>query len=201
MTVPHAGLHLDALSCGSLSNVELSIAPGEIVCLSGPSGSGKTRLLRAIADLDPHDGDVSLDGDRQSCTPAHRWRSWVMLVPAESEWWAELVSEHFTHDGENRLSAVGLPDQALYWEVSRLSSGEKQRLALLRALARGPRALLLDEPTANLDEDSTRQVERLVLAAVQERHLPVLWVAHDPAQISRVADRHLRIDGGRLTGA
>ena len=76
------------------------------------------------------------------------------------------------------------------WSVSRLSSGEKQRLAVLRALAHGPQALLLDEPTANLDADSTARVERFLTQAIRAHGWPVLWVAHDLAQIAVVHVQH-----------
>ena len=191
-------LTLEAVSIGPLREVSLTVAPGEIVCLSGASGSGKSRLLRALADLDPHEGDVTLGGDRQSRVAAHCWRGWVMLVPAESSWWGMTVAEHFLDPLPGSLQAFGLPGEVLDWEVARLSSGEKQRLAVLRALSHRPRVLLLDEPTANLDAESTRRVERWLVDHVRHDALPVLWVAHDQGQIGRVAHRHFVIDGERL---
>lgn len=193
-----ASLRVDDLDCGILQQVNLVVEPGEIVCLSGPSGSGKSRLLRAIADLDRHQGEVWLGERRQSHTPAHCWRGWVMLVPAESQWWAETVREHFLDPPAGGLEAMGFSAEVMGWQVSRLSSGEKQRLALLRALSHQPEALLLDEPTANLDGDNTLALENWVRQLVQRERMPVLWVAHDPVQIARVADRHLRIRDGRL---
>ncbi|WBF19286.1 ATP-binding cassette domain-containing protein [Halomonas elongata] len=82
--------------------------------------------------------------------------------------------------------------------MSRLSSGEKQRLALLRAVAREPEALLLDEPTANLDEATIRRVEAWLVERIRARGWPTLWVAHDTGQIARVADRHWCIRDGQL---
>jgi len=197
---PAGDLELENVSVGELDSVSQSIAAGEIVCLSGASGSGKTRLLRAVADLEPHGGDCLLGDIRQSETPAHRWRALVMMIPAESQWWHETVGEHFDAGdapGE-ALEALDLPGEATSWSIDRLSSGEKQRLALIRALAREPRALLLDEPTANLDAESIQRVERWLLEIIERCQLPTLWVAHDAEQIKRVSNRHLLIRDGRL---
>ncbi len=191
-------LQLRGLGNALLEAVDLTVGPGRVVCVSGPSGSGKSRLLRAIADLEPHEGAVCLDETDRSSLPAHVWRARVMLVPAESQWWGETVSEHFVQPMPQALKALGFEPDAASWMVSRLSSGEKQRLALIRALACEPQALLLDEPTANLDDAGSRTVEDWLLAEVRRRSLPVLWVAHDSAQIKRVGDRHFHIRAGRL---
>ncbi|MBW0148994.1 ABC transporter ATP-binding protein [Marinobacter arenosus] len=191
-------LTLDKLSVGSLEGIDLSISGGDIVCVSGPSGSGKSRLLRAVADLDPHDGEVRLDDTAQGNVPGHTWRQQVMMVPADSQWWFEDVGAHFGPDARTVPGALGFPPEVMDWTVSRLSSGEKQRLAVLRALTRNPRVLLLDEPTANLDDAMIHQVENWLLAEIRKRDLPVIWVAHDTAQIERVASRHYRIRGHTL---
>jgi ABC-type iron transport system FetAB ATPase subunit len=191
-------LVITRLAVGELRDVSLVIEPGEIVCISGESGAGKSRLLRAIADLDPHAGELEIGADARAAVAAHCWRGWVMLVPAESSWWGDTVREHFLEPVPGSLAAFGLQDEALEWQVSRLSSGEKQRLAVLRALSHEPRALLLDEPTANLDPELTREVEAWLRDYARRERLPVLWVAHDRAQIERVADRHFAIRGARL---
>lgn len=192
-------LRLDSVSVGALEAVSVSVAAGEVVGLSGPSGSGKTRLLRAIADLDPHGGSIWLGETEQRALPAHQWRRQVMLVPAESQWWFERVGQHFPADFDrSALPALGLAEEALDWPVSRLSSGEQQRLALLRAVSAGPRALLLDEPTANLDGEAVARTEQWLLKYLRREHLPVLWVAHDREQIRRIADRHLCLDGSAV---
>ncbi|QTF91509.1 ATP-binding cassette domain-containing protein [Halomonas sp. BM-2019] len=193
-------LRLDGVGIGTLSGVSLAVAPGEIHCLSGPSGSGKSRLLRAVADLEPHAGEVWLGELAQASLPAHAWRARVMLVPAESQWWADGVGEPFpSPPAAEDLAALGFEEAVLGWQVARLSSGEKQRLALLRAITREPAALLLDEPTANLDEATTLAVEAWLLTRLRARGWPALWVAHDPAQIARVAARHWRIRGIALS--
>lgn len=193
-----AALRLRGLAVGTLQGVDLEVGPGEIVCVSGESGSGKSRLLRAIADLDLHQGEVELGPDQRAAVAAHCWRGWVMLVPAESHWWADTVKEHFLDPVAGSLEAFGFDEGVLDWEVGRLSSGEKQRLAVLRALSHEPRALLLDEPTANLDPGLARQVEAWLREYCRRERLPVVWVAHDRDQIARVADRHFAIRGDRL---
>ncbi|MCL7943077.1 ABC transporter ATP-binding protein [Marinobacter sp. ATCH36] len=192
-------LVLENLGVGTLSGVSLTVPGGQVVCLSGASGSGKSRLLRAVADLEPHDGRISLTGTGQQDIPAHQWRSRVVMVPADSQWWFDKVGGHFADDAGARLpSALGFPPEVMGWSVSRLSSGERQRLALWRALALKPEALLLDEPTANLDNDSTETIEAWLLDEIRRRQIAVLWVAHDPAQIQRVANAHYRIQGTTL---
>ncbi|WP_160154600.1 ATP-binding cassette domain-containing protein [Microbulbifer sp. ALW1] len=193
-------LSLQRVSIGALQSIDLEIAPGEIVCLSGASGSGKSRLLRAIADLEMHDGEVQLGDTGQSEMPGHRWRAAVMLVPAESAWWHDTVGEHFAGEPEQYLQQLGLNADTLTWRVERLSSGEKQRLALARALSRKPSVLLLDEPTANLDKENTSRVESWLRDTISKHQLPTLWVAHHEDQIARVADRHFHIAGSRIEG-
>ncbi len=193
-----ANLTLERIAIGALEQVDLEVAPGEIVCLSGPSGSGKSRLLRAVADLEAHGGTVRLGDMEQDAVAGHRWRRSVMMVPAESAWWFDTVGEHLVNPMPEALRALGFSDETANWPVARLSSGEKQRLALARALSREPRALLLDEPTANLDEKTTRQLEDWLLPLIREHRWPVLWVAHSKEQIGRVARRHFRIEGSRL---
>jgi sulfonate transport system ATP-binding protein len=192
-------LRLDGVAIGELAATSLALTPSEIVCLSGASGSGKSRLLRAVADLEPHAGEVWLGEQAQSQTPGHVWRCQVMLVPAESHWWAETVGEHFIVSPEPaELEALGFTPDTLEWQVGRLSTGEKQRLGLLRAVSREPRALLLDEPTANLDDASRERVEAWLVERIRARQWPTLWVAHDREQIARVASRHWRIVDARL---
>ncbi|MHA7809013.1 MAG: ABC transporter ATP-binding protein [Marinobacter adhaerens] len=195
-------LVLENLCVGTLRNVSLTVPGGQVVCLSGPSGSGKSRLLRAVADLEPHGGKVSLGDTAQLNVPAHQWRRRVVMVPADSQWWFDEVGGHFPDDAKAELpSALGFPPGVMEWSVSRLSSGERQRLALWRALVLEPEVLLLDEPTANLDNDSTEAIETWLLNVIRRRQIAVLWVAHDPAQIYRVADAHYRIHGTRLERA
>lgn len=178
---------------------DLYLRAAECVGLSGPSGSGKTRLLRCIADLDVHRGDVWLDGGIREDFPPPAWRRQVALLPAESAWWHDLVGAHFpAAPAAARLASLGFTDEVLGWRVDRLSSGEKQRLAVLRMLSVEPRVLLLDEPTANLDEENIARVERLIGDYLRDENAAAIWVSHDQRQLQRVAARRYRIVEGRL---
>jgi ABC-type iron transport system FetAB ATPase subunit len=190
---PHL-LELDRLQRPAIGPVSLAVAAGECVCISGSSGAGKSQLLRAIADLDPYLGEVRLSGLSAEHISPPEWRRQVGLLPPESSWWLPRVADHF--HGDVPLADVGLADAILEQPVARLSSGEKQRLALLRLLANKPRVLLLDEPTANLDPVNTRRVEAMIAAYREARGAAVIWVSHDSEQAARVSERHyLAMDG------
>lgn len=191
-------LSIQALQVAHVGPVDLDINPGEIVCLSGASGSGKSLLCRAIADIIPHTGSVSLDGEDAAAMPAPHWRRRVALLPAESQWWYDRVGAHYSHKDTALLQQLGFDEASWDWEVARCSTGEKQRLALLRVLANQPQCLLLDEPTGSLDEDNTLRVEQIIQDYVQQHAAPVLWVSHSGAQIKRIASRHFRVRNGQL---
>ena len=131
--------------------LSFDVNSGSCLGIMGRSGSGKTLLLRAIADLDLNEGKVCINGLLRDDMPGPEWRKKVGLLTSESKWWHELVGEHFEVPALNLLRELGFADESvLQWNVSRLSSGEKQRLALARLLSRSPEALLLDEPPPKL---------------------------------------------------
>lgn len=179
--------------------VDLRVEGGECVAIEGKSGSGKSVLLRTIADLDPHEGDARLAGAACSAMPAPQWRRQVTYVAAESGWWADRVEDHFASRDElaRWLPRVGLPPDAADWPVARLSTGERQRAALLRALTPGNRVLLLDEPTSGLDADTRDKVEA-VLRERLEAGGAIVLVTHDPELARRLAHRRFTMDAGQL---
>ncbi|MBD3671867.1 MAG: ATP-binding cassette domain-containing protein [Gammaproteobacteria bacterium] len=192
-------LRLDAVQVLSLEPLNLDVDAGECIALSGPSGSGKSRLLRAIADLDPHEGRVWLRGRVCETYPPCEWRSQVGLLPAESGWWADYVGEHFAELPDDAvLSRLGFGPDVMDWQLSRCSTGERQRLALLRLLVKRPQVLLLDEPTASLDPDNTATVETLIAEYLAREAAAAIWVSHDPQQRHRIASRHYNIVGSQL---
>jgi len=182
-----------------LKPASLSLSAGECIAVRGPSGAGKTLLLRAIADLDPNEGRVCLDGRDRSTITGPEWRRLVGYVPAEPGWWADTVGEHF-REWAAALAFVrdlGIPEEAKAWLITRLSTGERLRLALIRALMVRPKVLLLDEPTAALDPASVAAVEALIASRVRAG-LAVLWVTHDAEQAKRIAHRLLVVKGGQV---
>lgn len=182
----------------NLEPIDLTIAAGECVTLGGPSGCGKSLLLRAIADLDPHEGEATIGECVQSLTAPPEWRRQAGLLSAESYWWADRVRDHLPYSDPDLLASLGFPEVAAEWEVSRLSSGERQRLALVRLLLGKPKLLLLDEPTANLDQVSIGRVEHLIKEYLKNGRSAALWVSHDPQQRKRVGERGFQIENGQL---
>ncbi len=195
-------LSVSALARPALEPVSFELADGECIAVGGASGSGKTLLLRAIADLDPNEGVVVLDGASRETMPAPEWRRRVVYVAAEPGWWRDTVGGHFDDwDGARELvAATGLPDDCRKWPISRLSTGERQRLGLVRALVLEPRVLLLDEPTSGLDDAATEAVEELVRARLAGG-ASALWVTHDGEQSRRLTRRRLVCAGGAVSEA
>ncbi len=169
--------------------------------MSGASGSGKSLFLRMIADLDPSDGEVSLGEVPRISVPAPAWRAMIPYVAAESGWWARQVHEHFTAGQLDAAWAMadrlGVGATPFEGEVERLSTGERQRLALVRALILNSPALLLDEPTGPLDPTSTARVEAVLLERRAAGAVIVL-ATHDPAQALRLGARRMQMVDRRL---
>lgn len=169
--------------------IGFSLVAGQCMSIRGASGSGKSLLLRCLADLDPHQGRIYLNGAEHLSLTAPQWRCKVGLMPATPVWWYDTVGEHLERKHLPHLEALGFSSDVLSWNIERLSSGEQQRLALVRLLAHEPEVLLLDEPSANLDQSNTQQMETLVLSYLKQRQAVAVWVSHDAEQASRVAQQ------------
>jgi ABC-type iron transport system FetAB ATPase subunit len=194
---------VEGLHYGANGPYSFNCAANECLGIRGVTGVGKTLLLRVLADLDRHEGKILLSGKECSTYSAPDWRRHVALVPAESRWWYSTVGSHITA-GEKEvdigglLAPLGFEKDVLDWDVKRLSSGEKQRLAVVRALVHTPSVLLLDETGSGLDHQSCLLLEGLVNAYQHEYNAAVLWVSHDDEQLERVAQRIMSLERNRL---
>jgi ABC-type lipoprotein export system ATPase subunit len=182
-----------------------SFEPGRLVALMGRSGSGKTTLLHLIAGLErPDTGSITVAGeeltvfDREELA-AHRRAhvGWVGQEPGLIPFASALENatlgleirdgarrQEHEPEARNWLERVGLED-CIDRMADRLSAGERQRVAIARALARRPDVLLLDEPTARLDEDTTASIADLLLVSARASSAAVICATHDPAVAER----------------
>ncbi|HWL41983.1 MAG TPA: ABC transporter ATP-binding protein [Ilumatobacter sp.] len=209
------GLHVAAVvqQGGFELDVEVSVAPGEVLAVLGPNGSGKSTLLRAIAGLtDLTRGAVVVDGVPLDGPPERRpvgmvFQDYLLFDHMDvTENVAFGLRARGVGRGEARrqvaavIERVGLSDHAAA-RPRRLSGGQAQRVALARALATGPRVLLLDEPLAALDAATRRVVRRDLRAHLAGFDGMRVLVTHDPVDAYALADRVAVFDGGRMVQA
>jgi putative ABC transport system ATP-binding protein len=204
-----------------LSDVSLALTDGQVTLLMGPSGSGKSTLLAIMAGLlHPDNGEVHLLGsdvwgphftDRDRDEMRRRHCGFIFqqcnLMPALTaeqqlrialEWASDLPSREIKAQVHETLVRVGLQDH-LHSRPNELSGGEKQRVAVARAMAKRPHVIFADEPTAALDwEHNGRGVFDMLARAAHEDGATVLIVSHDP-RIADRSDRVLHIEDGHLT--
>jgi ABC-type iron transport system FetAB ATPase subunit len=191
-------LKIENLTYRNYGPINLSVNPGECICVYGKSGSGKSLLLRSIADIDPHSGKIFLNDKEQMDFKPFEWRKIVAMLPAENRWWHENVGDHFPKTKNHLFNKLDFNDDVTKWDVARLSTGESQRLALIRLFSNKPEVLLLDEPTAGLDVKSTALVEEIVNDYMTENNAAVIWVSHDPEQAKRISKKHFLFKDGNI---
>ena len=202
-----------------LRGVNLAVEGGDRLAITGPTGSGKTLLLRSLAALDPFDeGQILWQGQAVSParTPAFRRQAiYLHQRPALVEGTVEdnlrlpySLRAHATNEFNRSyvldlLQHVGRSVDFLQQAAQHLSGGERQLVAVLRALQLSPLILLLDEPTASLDEKTSRTIEEFVTGWQQDKpeERAFLWVTHDPQQVVRVSNRAVTVRDGQLEGA
>jgi putative ABC transport system ATP-binding protein len=190
-----------------LKGVSATLRDGT-TCVAGPSGSGKSTLLRLLNRLvDPERGSVSYDGRDVRELDVLELRREACLVPQLPALLDGTVAENVAYgpslsnrdfDLEHCLDLAGLDVSFADRQGSKLSVGEQQRVMLARALALGPKVLLLDEQTSALDEDARTAVEETLVELRERLGISIVLVTHDLDQARRLADWVVRIDVGRV---
>jgi iron(III) transport system ATP-binding protein len=197
----------------ALVDVSLEVHEGELLCLLGPSGSGKSSLLRIVAGVErPSGGRLRFDGREVAgpdvfVEPERRRVGMVFQDYALFPHLTVAANVAFGVRGLGRkeadrtvadlLARVGLERHGASYPHM-LSGGERQRVALVRALAPGPRVLLLDEPFSNLDGRLRDHVRQQTLDLLRDMGTTTIFVTHDPAEAMRIGNRIALLRNGRL---
>lgn len=191
-----------------LKGIDFFVEKGEFVTITGPSGSGKSTLLKMIATmLSPTTGIVEYQGKSLTEYDPSEYRKEVSYCFQTAVLFGQTVQENlaFPYIIRNKefdskkaidyLNKVGLDKIYLTKNINELSGGEKQRIALIRSLLITPKVLLLDEVTSALDAKNQQIIKRLIQEMNQKEQITVLWVTHNPAEIS-AANRIIEIVNG-----
>lgn len=191
---------------------EFAIRSGICVMLTGPNGSGKTTLLKILAGLEPPDHALVERGSEAWSWPdaLPHYRRDVIYLHQQAYLFDRSVTDNVAYGlrqlGLARHAARRRADAALARaglahlagrNARELSGGEKQRVALTRAMVLAPRALLLDEPFTGLDEEARRHTA-LVIGQLKAAHVAVVLTSHEPLPLAGLVDRHLELRAGRL---
>lgn len=196
-----------------IQGANFELKRGEVLAIVGPSGSGKSSLLRLLNRLDePTSGTVFVEGtDFRNLEPRELRRK-LGMVTQRPYLFPGTVAENLQFGPAQRgetlageaieelLSQVGLKDYGGR-NVANLSGGEAQRVSVARTLANSPLVLLLDEPTSALDEAAKLEVESSIQKVVHDHGLTCVMVTHDLAQASRLAEKALLLEAGRIVRA
>jgi putative ABC transport system ATP-binding protein len=204
VTVVHEGRRV-------VDRASFVLESGAVATVQGASGSGKSTLLRAIATLIPAEGRVAFEGRDARAGSIVEYRRKVAYVPQLPRMFEGTVADNVRAGPRFRgatladeevlrlLAEVGLDAALAARDASKLSGGERLRVALARALANEPRVLLLDEPTSALDPDAGRVVLDLVLGLARAG-AAVLAVTHAEADAERLGGARYRMTAGVLEG-
>lgn len=202
-----------------LKGLNLTVNQGALVSIVGASGSGKTTLLNILAGLDkPTSGTVTIGGQELSAISDRkrdRLRNQDMgfvfqfhhLLPEftalENLLFPSLIGRNYGPDvkayAANLLERVGLGDR-LHHKPSELSGGERQRVAIARALVNRPKLVLMDEPTGNLDDDNSKQIEALIVELNQNFKISFIVVTHSRDLAGAMAESYRLTDGQLQAG-
>jgi putative ABC transport system ATP-binding protein len=196
-----------------VEDVNFELRKGGVLAITGSSGSGKTSLLRLLNRLDePTSGTVLVEGADYHNIEARDLRRKLGMVTQRPYLFPGSVADNLRFGPAQRgetlpletieelLTQVGLKDYSGR-DVANLSGGEAQRVSVARALANSPLALLLDEPTAALDEAAKLEVESAIQKVMRDQGLTCIVVTHDIAQAARLAERALVVEHGRTVRA
>lgn len=197
-----------------LWDIDLTLARGEVMALIGRNGVAKTTLLHAIMGTRGATGHILLDGEPVPASAHGRARAGIGFVPQGRHVFPQLTVQENLETGLSAASRnARLPDYLfeLFPKLAEirgraagfLSGGEQQQLAIARALAGGPRLLLLDEPTEGIQPNVVQQIEAALVRVRDELGMTVLVVEQYLDFVWRFADRYAAMQGGRIieTGA
>ncbi len=191
----------------TVDSIDFSFHTGTVYNLVGPSGAGKTSFLRLLNRLDePTSGEIFYRDKPLREYPPTGLRKKIAMLFQEPYLFEGSVRDNlnyccpdkYANNIEFHLERAGLKPDMADKEVSGLSMGEKQRVAIARSLFQEPEIFLLDEPTSALDPTSSRKIEQLILKLSQELCLTAIMVTHNPDQARRLGGETLLLVQGKL---